>query len=306
VASSVPRRIRLASRLPEQPVSGRLEAKTVGIAPRAEPPTVSANPSERRVGDEAPALPSVSGLEDRLRLHTSPRLTRAQKPAVASGNEREGGAGCADTWSPDTLPAPAAVRCTHDRADFDVAGARADGEPDVPRSEGRLDEVLSSRLPRAAAVLAMQQTGRARRRQARATALVRLDRSPGVTRAANDSDRPDRSTAPSRRPAETAVGCDGDRSFAEIRAAGAGAPVGQRRNSVPRVPEGDRSRNWHMPCRRPGGATCCCHEQQHQGSAEKDAHQPEYAHGRLRAGSREAPGVRLAARPRLAARRVSA
>jgi hypothetical protein len=38
VASSVPRRKRVASRLPEQPVSARLEANTVGIAPRAETP----------------------------------------------------------------------------------------------------------------------------------------------------------------------------------------------------------------------------------------------------------------------------
>lgn len=290
MASSVPRRIRMASCLPEQPVSAQLEANTVGIAPRAETPTVSANPSERRVGDEAPAFPSVSGLEDRFRLHASARLARAQKPAVASGSEGEGSARRSDARPPDPLPGQAAVRCTHERPHFDVAGARADGEPDAPRSEGRVNKVLCSELPRAAAVVAMQQTGRARRRQARATGRARLDGSPGVTRAANDSDRPDRSTAPSRRPPETAVGCDGDRTFAEIRAAGAGAPVGQRRNSVPRVPEGDRSRNWHRPCRRPGGATCCCHEQQHQGSAEKDAHQPEYAHERVQAGSREAPG----------------
>jgi hypothetical protein len=301
VASSVPRRIRMASCLPEQPVSARLEANTLGIAPRAETPAVSANPSERRVGDEAPVFPSVSGLEDRFRLHTSARLARAQKPAAASGSEGEGSARRSDARLPDPLPGQAAVRCTHDRPHFDVAGARADGEPDVPRSEGRVNKVLCSELPRAAAVVAIQQTGRARRRQARATGRARLDGSPGVTRAANDSDRPDRSTAPSRRPAETAVGCDGDRSFAEIRAAGAGAPVGQRRNSVPRVPEGDRSRNWHMPCRRPGGATCCCHEQQQQGNADKDAHQPEYAHERVRSGSRDRPG-RSARRPAFLAR----
>jgi hypothetical protein len=142
MASSVPRRIRVASCLPKQPVPALLEAHAVGIAARAEAPAVSANPRERSVGNETPAFSPVPGLEDRLRLHSSTRLARAQKPAAARGNEREGSARRADTWSPDPVPAQAAVRCTHYGADFDVAGASADREPDVSRSEGRLDEVL--------------------------------------------------------------------------------------------------------------------------------------------------------------------
>jgi hypothetical protein len=163
VASSVPRRIRMASRLPEQPVSARFEANTVGIAPRAETPVVSANPSERRVGDEAPVFPSVSGLEDRFRLHTSARLARAQKPAVPGGDEGEGSARRSDARSSDALPGTAAVGCPHYRPHINVAGARADREPDVLRSERGVDKVLRAALPRAAAVVAMQQPGGARR-----------------------------------------------------------------------------------------------------------------------------------------------
>jgi hypothetical protein len=90
VAPPVPRRIRVASRLPEKPVSARLEAKTVRIAACAEAASTSANPGEVRVGEEAPASASIPGLEDRLRLHAAPGwLVHRSQPCRAETKERE-------------------------------------------------------------------------------------------------------------------------------------------------------------------------------------------------------------------------
>lgn len=163
MAPPVPCRIRVASRLPEKPVSARLEAKTVRIAACAEAASTSANPGEVRVGEEALASASIPGLEDRLRLHAGARLARAQKPAVPGGDEGEGSARRSDARSSDALPGTAAVGCPHYRPHINVAGARADREPDVLRSERGVDKVLRAALPRAAAVVAMQQPGGARR-----------------------------------------------------------------------------------------------------------------------------------------------